>query len=321
MTAAVEPRVKAVFLFNHRFERNVPTLEALHKDRFSRRHYIMPFASEPAANVSRVYEQGRYFSGHLAQATPDFVEPGITHYAIIPDDLLLNPSLDETNLIDRFGLAPGQAYIKNLAVADTLRDRWPWAVDARMAFRRAALAVDHRSVLPPATDARAKFEAMGLRFGGREGVSIARRVRNRRELFSKSRKAFLASLVVHDRVSDYPLLCGYSDFLIIPAEVIETFAMYCGMLAAMNVFAEVAVPTALALAATSVRTELRLNSHFMDQPPPRPGENERRGVEFWDVVSMQNAAPWLEDGSLDRILASFPPHWNYIHPVKLSRSL
>jgi hypothetical protein len=80
------------------------------------------------------------------------------------------------------------------------------------------------------------------------------------------------------------------------------------------------VPTALALAATSVCTELPLNSHFMDQPPPAPGQNERRGVEFWDVASMQNAAPWLDDGSLDRILASFPPHWNYIHPVKLSRS-
>jgi hypothetical protein len=120
-------RICAVFLFNHRYEKNIPVLEKIYADRFSHRHYIMPFSRVSAPNVSTVFEAGRNFSGHLAQASRDFIRPEFTHYVVIADDLLLNPALNEGNLLDRLRLAEGQGYIKDLTAADALRMTWPSA--------------------------------------------------------------------------------------------------------------------------------------------------------------------------------------------------
>ncbi|MXP15384.1 hypothetical protein GRI44_11550 [Altererythrobacter confluentis] len=144
------PQIKALFLFNHRFEANMPMLDRIYGGRFANRHFIMPFASQPGPRISRVAEQGRNFSGHLAQSARDWVEPGITHYVVVPDDLLLNPQIDENNLVAALKLAPGQAYIKNLISADALRFAWPWAGEVAATFRRSSRMLDTAALLPDA---------------------------------------------------------------------------------------------------------------------------------------------------------------------------
>ena len=104
-----------VHLFNHRFEKNLPVLERIYAGRFPDRHVLMPFASNPGPGISRVYELGRNFSGHIAQGARDFVDPRFTHYVFAGDDLLLNPQLHAGNLVEALSLQPGEAYIKNLA--------------------------------------------------------------------------------------------------------------------------------------------------------------------------------------------------------------
>ncbi len=317
MTTA-ETQVKALFLFNHRFEANMPVLDRIYDGRFSKRHFIMPFASQAGPRISRVVEQGRNFSGHLAQSARDWVEPGITHYVVVPDDLLLNPRIDEGNIIAALKLAPGQAYIKNLVSADALRYAWPWAGEAAATFRRASRMLDTAALLPDAAAAEARFRAMGITFPGPGARVRDMTLAARLAQMKKAKRSFMDAVSLRGQPAGYPLLAGYSDFLVIPAEAVEDFVHYCGVFAALNIFAEVAVPTALALAADHVRTELTINSHFHDENPPLRDDDGLHGVELWNAADKARHAGLL-DGSLDQICRNFPADWLYIHPVKLSR--
>jgi sulfur relay (sulfurtransferase) DsrF/TusC family protein len=71
----------------------------------------------------------------------------------------------------------------------------------------------------------------------------------------------------------------------------------------MNVFAEVAVPTALAFASERINTERDL---------------DMKGVEVWDKQQVE--AFGEEHGyEIHTLLSRFPKDRLYIHPVKLSK--
>ena len=159
-----QPRICAVFLFNHKYEANVARLEKMYGDRFQHRRYIMPFASQPDDKVIRVYELSWNFSGHMAQAAPGYVDPGFTHYAFIADDLILNPEIDESNLVDWLGIGTDGGYIKSLVPSDAVRYRWPWSGETAMSLRKFGRGFDYRGELPSPEEARARFEAMGFSF-------------------------------------------------------------------------------------------------------------------------------------------------------------
>lgn len=307
-----------VHLFNHRFEKNLPVLERIYAERFPNQHVLMPFATAPGPGISRVYELGRNFSGHIAQGARNFVDPRFTHYAIVADDLLLNPQLDAGNLVAALNLQPGEGYIKNLASADALRDEWIWAGEAAAHFRRYRKAVDLAGLLPTAEQARAKLAALGVhlpdRPGSGRGGALLRHLSHPRQ----SVWAWLEGLTMRGQPADYPLLSGYSDFIVVPAEAMERFAQYCGVFAALDIFAEVAVPTALALACRSVRTELPLGSHFHSHGSSQMPSSGLKGIELWTEGDLAGADALLSL-PLDQLLAAFPPDWLYCHPVKLSR--
>jgi hypothetical protein len=119
------------------------------------------------------------------------------------------------------------------------------------------------------------------------------------------------------RRSAYPLLAGYSDFIVVPRSAMKAFAHYCGVFAAMNMFAEVGVPTALALACNSIKTELLQGHHFVDLPLKRSPDATMRGIELWG----QEIQPFEEalNYSWKRLLESFPTDVLYYHPIKLSK--
>ncbi len=307
----------AIHLFNHKFERVLPLLDRIYGTRFSHRHTIMPFASQPGPNVSRVHELGRNFSGHLAQAARDFIQPDFTHYVVIADDLLLNPAIDEGNLLDRLNLQAGEGYIKNLCAADTLRNEWIWPGEAAAKFRRNAKALDWKALLPSPEQAKAKFTAMGLDIPDAVPGSATDTLRAHRKFARQSVWATLESATMRRQPADYPFLSGYSDFLVIPAQAIADFTHYCGVFAAMDIFAEIAVPTALALACDNVRTEMALNQHFHWNDAPLTQANAMKGVELWTQEDSSRFASLLSQ-PLEQILAGFPEDILYIHPVKLS---
>jgi hypothetical protein len=313
-----QPRLKLVIVFNHRFERNLPLLDRLYCDRFPLRHVLMPFAEAPEPGVTSVYELGWNFQGHIAQGARDFPESGVSHYLFIGDDLLLNPAIDAANLVATLGLEPGQAYIKNLIAADALRDEWVWAGEAAAKLARNGKALDWQALLPPADEARARFEAMGIAIPDRPGTgwrgALGRHWRHPRE----RGWGWLEGLTLRGRPAAYPLLSGYADFVLVPAANLPAFARYCGVFAALDVFAEVALPTALALACDDVVTELAPNTHFRWPGAARTDSARLSGQELWTPRDHARLEPLLRL-PLPELLARFPSDWLYIHPVKLSR--
>ena len=312
-----QTKICALFMFNHRFERNLPMIERLYGKRFSHRHILMPFATNPGPNISRVYELGRNFSGHIAQAARDFIREDFTHYVVIPDDLLLNPDINEKNIIERLNLREGEGYINNLIAADALRYSWPWAGEAAGTFGRSAQAIDLKGLLPPAEEAKVRFENMGIVFPSSPGpANFFKRIAAQPKA-ARTRWAYLYTLSLLGRKSPYPLLAGYSDFLVIPAAAIDRFAHYCGVMAALNIFAEIAVPTALALSTDRLKTELELNWHFVGSAAPRADPTGLKGVAFWKEEDFRPYAELLAK-PLDEMIATFPEDVLYLHPVKLS---
>lgn len=318
-----------VVIFNNRFEKNIPRLEEYYAPRFSERSYLMPFARSQDPHVIPVAESGWYFSGHVAQGAPHFKHTDATHYVFAGDDLILNPGLTESTLVDTLGLTPGAGYIKSLAPADNLRYSWPWSIRAYNSLVWAR--VDPHSELPAADEAKAKFEAMGLEFrkpyprGRRDWRWL--RVPNwhwhplRLHWNLKQIKPWLydvaSTMGSVGKPSRYPLLAGYSDFFVVPAECLDAFTHYCGFFSAINMFAEIAVPTALALACSSVKTELRPNDHF-DDPRARPAADVHvKGVEFWesDIPAFCKKLGY----SWSTLMEKFPEDVLYYHPIKLSQ--
>lgn len=312
-------QVAAVFLFNHRFERNIAKLDDIYGERFPLRTYLMPFARSDRPDVVRVEETSWHFSGHVAQGAHRFRRPDVSHYVFISDDLILNPALDADNIVERLGLDERTGYIKSLASIDAQRYAWHRGVEATIALRRNGPGFDYRSELPPAEEARARYE--------RIGIDMARPVfRSRAEaLFAVTtlpKRAGYMSLPwaarFHGKASDYPLLGGYADFFVVPAAAIDAFVHYCGVLAALNIFAEVAVPTALALATEHVVTELAPGEGFWTPQARRNPDCSLKGVEFWDPA--ETPAFGQRFGfEQQRLLVEFPRDWLYVHPVKLSQ--
>jgi hypothetical protein len=316
---ALASRVAAIFLFNHKFERNVPRLEEIYGSRFSTRKYIMPFATSDDSRVIPVLESSYTFSGHLAQARLNLIDPAITHYVVISDDLIVNPAINEHNIVEQLGLGDRYGYIKSLASLDGVRYRWWRALEVANAFRRAAHYFDYAAELPPANDARARFEQMGIEFPKPSPRSLREcRFALTKMLTSLDRRDVPTILTQQGKASAYPFLVGYADFLVIPGYSIEQFLHYCGVFAALNVFSEVAVPTALALAAEHVVTELELNEMFDDPAARRKAGANWKGTEFWQRGEEEAFALDYEN-CVTRLQSEFPENWLYVHPVKLSK--
>lgn len=309
----------AVFIFNHRFERNLDKLDEMYGGRFPERTYLMPFARSDRADVCRIVETSWHFSGHVAQGLSAFVDEAATHYVFISDDLVLNPRLDATNVARELGLDAETGYIKSLAPIDALRYEWHRSLPATIALRRNGDGFDWRAELPPEAEARARFAAMGL--GDR--LATPRTFGQMRRAVTELLPAagYLTApwaVKMYRTPTDYPLLMGYADFFVVPAGAIRRFAHLCGVFAALDLFAEVAIPTALALACDRVMTELAPGARFDDPAAPRLPDRPWRGVEFWQPDETPAFASRFGN-SRRRLTDEFPEDHLYVHPVKLSQ--
>ena len=104
------------------------------------------------------------------------------------------------------------------------------------------------------------------------------------------------------RTIPLPLVEGYSDFIVIPGAAWKYFAYLCGVFAAMNLWVDTAVATALVLSCLKIKTECDHNLH---------------GVELWG--SDQNKPEDDFRCDFDAFLTDFPNNQLYLHPIKLSR--
>lgn len=184
-------------------------------------------------------------------------------------------------------------------------------------------ACEWRNFMPTPTEARRRFESHNLDW--RKGVSMRllrllgcglramrltpwqqqllpplRLVRFGLKRFSRNRE----ELPIETDQLTYPTAYGYSDFLIIPRTTLADFCHYCGVFAAARQWVESAIPTALVLACSRIRTLKDI------------GWSAEDGVCDYKVRKKLE-----QDSNLSYkvLLEKYPKDYLYVHPIKLSK--
>src|SRR4051794_30130764 len=150
-----------IFVHNHRFEENIGRLEKIYRPRFSRIHHVMPFYRGTQPNVHGVYEASHYFQGYFAQASRALLAENASHYIFCGDDLMLNPCLDESNVIMKLGLSSESGYIKAITALSSVPFSWPHMAGAMLAFVRNT-GVEWQRELPSREEASAALKRHGI---------------------------------------------------------------------------------------------------------------------------------------------------------------
>ena len=312
-------RICLLILFNHRYDANLPLLNRLYKGRFSYIYYIVPFYDGNRKDVIPVYGRSIFFETYIAQAYNVLKDQGFDYFYIIADDMVINPVIDEENILDFFELQEGESWIPHLRTIREQKYFWTGTI-AAYTYRPVQKYVESSNELPSIEEACMKFEMQGLHkpmqlsrkdvFRGfsLKTTSLADKARLALRIVTRLRHPFRKSANL-----SYPLAASYSDTLLVSSEIMPRFAHYCGVFGATSLFVEVAIPTALVLASNKkIKTEKDIsktgrsywkvpNNVFCDNPQ-----------YTWDNLEKEYV-------NIDDMIARFPQNAIYLHPVKLSK--
>ncbi|MGI4750528.1 MAG: hypothetical protein ACRYFB_07840 [Janthinobacterium lividum] len=320
----MEGKVALIFVFNHKYDRNIDILENLYKDRFSNIYHLVPFYEGNKENVIPVYESSQHFQGYLAQGYKKYFKEEYEHYFFIGDDLILNPAINENNYHEYFHLSKDASYIPeiyslhNLTNNDTLRflpvksitgkTRWHWCKIKELVdnYEHKAYGVENSDEMPSylqATEIIKKhgYEVQPVSYQDLHGDVFpltSATVKYATHLSSYFKKIQLT----------YPVVGSYSDIVIVSKAAIKRFCHYCGVFATNKLFVEFAIPTSLLLASEKVITEKEIG---------------KRGKIYW-LYTKPEIDRYEEDmkpyhQNLIELMQNFPHDKLYIHPIKLSK--
>ena len=288
------------FVFNHQFEKNIPKLRKIYRKRFSTLRFLSPFSTySEDKDVITVYETSVHFQGYFAQAYNQLPKD-CDYYIFCGDDLLLNPALNEGNIISELN-CPNASYIKYLNPIWDHSFAWHKFEECTN-FPTEDCVVPYFQYLPSRTDLLKLYSKSGIEYkniGLQNFFGINPRVVTWQRIKAGFRYLILNRL---KRYIHLPLIEGYADFIVVPQKSLISFCHYCGIFAAMNLWVDAAVATAMILSSDKIRTE-------KDHP--------YTGTEIWDSATIEKR---LSKASkhIDRINDLFEKDEFYIHPVKLS---
>lgn len=315
----MDKKVCLLILFNHRYDKNLPVLDEMYKERFSHIRFIVPFYDGARKDVIPVYGRSVFFETYIAQAYNMIKDEGYDYFYIVADDMIINPKINEHNIQEFFELEDGQSWIPSLRSLRDLKYNWIGTMSA-YTYRPVQKYVETKGELPSVEDAVKKFEFQGIkdplkltRYDVFKEFSL--------DIHSLAYKARLA-LRTYTRLKHpfrksanltYPIAASYSDTLLVSGETMAKFAHYCGVFGATSLFVEVAIPTALILASEKkIKTEKNIT---------------HSGRSYWrdeiNVFCENDEYTWdnleKEYKNLDDIMTRFPEDAVYLHPIKLSK--
>lgn len=300
-----------LIIFNHRYDKNIPVLRNIYSPRFSHIYFLVPFYNGNDRDVIPVYESSYYFQAFFAQGYNRFFREDFTHYIFTGDDCLLNTSINENNFLEQTGLPPGTDFIPGLIEFHTLKDGGWWHTKKAIDFFHNREGAEVQKELPSREEALKRFSKHGVSiepltkqniFGNRK-ISFLRWWQSwlykqffLRIKWKKYRKNGKIEL-------PYPAAGSYSDIFIVTGESITKFCHYCGIMASVGLFVEVAIPTSLLLSSNKILQEKDLRL---------------QGKALWTPEEVQ-AVEKKFSKSLSALLTGFPAEQLYLHPVKLSK--
>jgi hypothetical protein len=303
-------RACLVILFNHAYPDNIPTLRRLYGRRFSRIVFLLPNRRVPDPACFTAYRGSYTFHGLVADAREFLLAQDADAYVFAADDLILNPALTDDTVADSLRLGEHDGFVPEFKFLAGRRrvdeagrlDRespgrdWPWT-------RRALSRLDPRhpmlgsgvegylAELPDRETALRKFRQFGEPLLRMEVPPWPRKGLRRLLSWWEGPK-------VHEL--PLPLAYGISDLFAVRRRCLDRLAHYLGVLASLDLFVEVAVPTALILATERVITAGEVGWQFSWAP------------SSWDSVDYTfRSLPDLE--------SRYPASQLFVHPVKLSQ--
>lgn len=316
-------KVVLLIVFNHKFERNLGRLRDIYKGRFDHVYFIMPFYTGNEKDVISVYENSFYFNGYLTQSLPR-IDGIFDHYLVIGDDLILNPIINQENYQELFKLDKDTAFIPapfllhedlKLRTHMKVTPYWEWNHSA-INFNIKSKGLEVENELPSPEEAASKLASHGFTFYPylekrqlNQGKIRLERLRTfwdiKHYIKQTARWGYdeLRFSLRKKRTISYPMVGSYSDIVIIPGKSLSTFSHYSGIFAALHLFVEIAIPTALMLACDKIVQEKNL---------------DYKGWTLWEDYERIE----MEDKynrSLSCLFSNFPATKLYIHPVKLSK--
>ena len=299
-------RVCLCIIFNHKYNKNIKVLDELYKNRFSKLYYIVPFNTEYIDGIDHeciitVYETSFCFQGYITQAYDKIKSENYSHYIFIGDDQILNPELNENNIINVLGLSDEDSYIKNIDPYDvSVGDRSNKLYEIIAAFRLNT-GVNWKNEIPTYEDISERAKKFGYRIPTRLSLS---NIFGNGHRHPKYLPLAIYTLIINKGINmPYPLYKSYADMIIINHNSMGEFCRIAGVLAAMNVFVETAIPLAMIAACQSIKLERDLNGWY--------------GVEYWgtDIDIFEKKY----NRKLHLLINHFENNVIYYHPVKLSR--
>ena len=334
-------KVALIIVFTHRFDRNIPILESIYRDRFTHIFHLVPFYDGNKPNVIPVYENSYYYQGYFSQGFKHYFREEFEHYFFVADDMVLNPAINEENYKEFFKVSSDTGFVPEIftlnnfhndetllftpyyTFKDRLREKvlkqkgikparyfW-WRIIQALQYDPKKEGVEAIGEIPSYEEAKQIIKDHGIDVKPLEYAHVnwglpfpstpGKFVRFVKYIFNQH-------IVRKKYVLKYPLVASYSDILIVPAASIRKFVHYCGVFAATELFVEYAVPTALLLTTKKVVCESQLS---------------KRGLIYWPYTEEQKELYQNEMNKyhfrIDDLLANFPDEKLYIHPIKLSK--
>lgn len=300
-------------VFNHRYDQNIEKIKKLYQNRFSNIFLLIPFYDGPPVeglNIIPVYESSFRFHGYIVTAYQRILQlrKNYQYYVIIGDDLILNPNVNETNILSYMNLQAGDSYISNLTPlneANGVHPRRLW--DGVLKPFKKYDGVEWEDKILPSQDAFKVYEDKMGRYSRKLKISwlISQVI-----FYGKNYKALYRLLldlqcICLNRGLDlpYPLLKNYSDFLIISGEDMKDLCQMLGVFAAMGVFVEVAIPTAMVLVCSSIKCEKDIDKY---------------GIAYWTDKDKE-AIQQRYECSLKKLFENWDEKVIFYHPIKLSK--
>ena len=309
--------VALIVIFNHNYHDNIQKLEQIYQDRFKNIWYAIPFYQGNLQNVIPVFDNSYYFQNFIATALDKIKHLNFTHYIFIADDLYLNPKINENNYQEYFGLQPDSAFISNFFRLDDPNETRPYrlyppywpGIEHALDFEQRKKGFEGNAFLPNYSDAEDGLKKNGITFNpsikkrflfpikftlGKNGI---------REMYYRLKISWsnIRFLFKKTRIK-YPLVGGYSDLLILPNQKLDEFMMHSRCFATLDLFVEIALPSALLYNYDKISTE---------------GHLKFKTITHW--TKNGNETETAHRFSLNSLNENFPADSLYIHPVKLSK--
>lgn len=246
-------------------------------------------------------------SGVLIQAYDKLLAQGkAEYYFFVSDDLILSPEINESNILYVLKMKNHSVFINDIQPLNSKSTfNWPHAKFSSVPFLKKR--TQWKGSIPEYGLALELFRDFFAQNYKEEyendffGVAVQQ---DNLYLENEEIRDFIQKNGDSLRIP-YPMAYGYSDIFMIEAKKLFAIARLCGVFSAMNMFAEISLPTAIALSVS--RQEVIILEETGYKARCAWTDEERMFLEKEYQNRMDTLFEKWEDGIL------------FVHPVKLSR--